>query len=77
MPKSPVLTGLFGFSMVIEIGRGSIFIDIGILACSDIGDIYIEIEWEYSGNKGAIFMDINWYWDIFFGFNLNKFLCHF
>ncbi|MFD2202536.1 hypothetical protein [Shivajiella indica] len=28
MPKSPDLSGLFVFSMVIEIGRGGIFIDI-------------------------------------------------
>lgn len=28
MPKSPDLSGLFVFSMVIEIGRGEIFIDI-------------------------------------------------
>jgi hypothetical protein len=42
MPKSPDLSGLFAFSMVIEISRGSIFIDIidiGILACSNIGEI--------------------------------------
>jgi hypothetical protein len=29
MPKSPDLAGLFAFSMVIEIGKGSIFIDLG------------------------------------------------
>lgn len=47
MSKSPDFSGLFAFSMVIEISNGSIFIDIidfGILAYSIIGEILVEIK---------------------------------